>query len=149
MDATFLSPSQLAFIAQQPVGRLATADRDGRPHVVPVCYVYENAAFFIPIDEKPKTTIRLKRLRNIAENPQIALVIDVYNADWSQLAWLMVQGRATVWEYGREQAGSLAALRQKYPQYRDMALEQRPLIQITPERIVSWGTPMQVPRKTE
>jgi PPOX class probable F420-dependent enzyme len=139
MNTTQMRPSQLAFIAQQPVGRLATADRHGYPHVVPVCYVYENAAFFIAIDEKPKTTIRPKRLRNIAENPQVALVIDVYHADWSQLAWLMVQGQAKVWEQGAEQPESLAALRQKYPQYRDMALEQRPLIQIMAERILSWG----------
>jgi PPOX class probable F420-dependent enzyme len=149
MSGTLMTPSQLAFIAQQPVGRLATADRHGRPHVVPVCYVYENAAFFIAIDEKPKTTIRLKRLRNIAENPQVALVIDVYHADWSQLAWLMVQSQAKVWEHGAEQPESLAALRQKYPQYRDMALEQRPLIQITPERIVSWGIPAEAPPKTD
>ncbi len=90
MTLLSLSPQEVSFINQQPVGRLATADRTGQPHVIPVCFAYLAGDFFIAIDEKPKRTIRLKRLRNIAENPQVALVIDVYQADWSQLAWLLV-----------------------------------------------------------
>jgi len=134
-----MSAREIAFVSGQVVGRLATADVHGRPHIVPVCFVYVNAAFFIPIDEKPKRTIRLKRLRNIAENPQVALLFDVYQVDWSHLSWVMVQGEAKVWEQGQEQPSSLAALRQKYSQYREMRLEERPLIQITPARILSWG----------
>ena len=39
-------PDVDAFIAAQPVGRLATADADGVPHVVPVCYAYEGGKMF-------------------------------------------------------------------------------------------------------
>ncbi len=81
----------------------------------------------------------MKRLRNIAENVRVALVIDVYHADWSQLAWLMVQGEALVHQAGRDQPDALAGLRQKYSPYQEMALEDRPLIQIRPARVLSWG----------
>ncbi len=134
-----LSDSQVAFVNRQPVGRLATADVKGQPHVIPVCFVYHSEAFYVAIDEKPKQTLKLKRLRNIAENPQVALVIDVYSEDWSQLAWLMVQGTAIVWERGDKYPEVLAALRQKYRPYQQMALAERPLIEISPERILSWG----------
>ncbi len=134
-----LAPEIVAFVKKQPVGRLATADAQGRPHVVPVCFVYENGAFYSAIDEKPKRTTRLRRLRNIAENPQVALVIDVYQEDWSQLAWVMIQGRAIIHERGQDHAEVLAALRQKYPAYRAMALESRSLIEIVPEHVTNWG----------
>ncbi len=142
MSRSTLSPQEVTFVNQQPVGRLATADGTGQPHVVPVCFVYLVGKFFIAIDEKPKRTVYLKRLRNIAENARVALVIDVYQADWSQLAWLMVQGEAVVNRAGRDQPDALVALRQKYPPYRAMALEDRPLLQIEPVRVLSWGLPL-------
>ena len=134
-----LSAEIAAFIRPQPVARLATADSHGQPHVVPVCFVYENASFYIAIDEKPKRTTRLKRLRNIEANPQAALVIDVYHDDWSQLAWVMVQGTASIHDNIKGHPLILVALRQKYPQYRAMALETRPLIQVVPQHVTSWG----------
>jgi PPOX class probable F420-dependent enzyme len=134
-----LSPSLAAFVRSQPVARLATADSYGQPHVVPICFVYENGSFFIAIDEKPKRTIRLKRLQNIEENPHVALVMDVYHDDWSRIAWVMVQGIATIHENAKGQPAILAALRNKYPQYRSMVLESRPMIQVVPEHIMSWG----------
>ncbi len=133
-----LAPEIVAFVKKQPVGRLATADAQGRPHVIPVCFVYENGAFYSAIDEKPKSTTRLKRLRNIADNPQVALVIDVYQDDWSQLAWVMIQGTATLHERGQDHPEILAALRQKYPAYKAMALEIRSLIEIVPEHVTNW-----------
>lgn len=135
-----LAPEIAAFVARQPVGRLATADAQGRPHVVPVCFVYENGAFYSAIDEKPKRTTRLKRLRNIAENPHVALIIDVYRDDWSQLVWVMVQGKAIVHERGQDYPEILAALRQKYPAYGTMALETRALIEIVPGYVSHWGS---------
>jgi PPOX class probable F420-dependent enzyme len=134
-----LSNEIAAFVHRQPVARLATADSNGQPHVVPVCFVYENGSFYIAIDEKPKQTTRLKRLRNIEVNPHVALVIDVYHDDWSQLAWVMVQGTASIHDTAKGYPLILAALRQKYPQYRTMTLESRPLIQVVPEYVTSWG----------
>jgi PPOX class probable F420-dependent enzyme len=134
-----ISSSQLVFITRQPVGRLATADSNGQPHVVPVCFVYHNDAYYIAIDDKPKQTLNLKRLRNIAENPLVSLVIDVYSDDWSQLAWVMIQGKATTRERGDQHPDVLAALRQKYHQYQTMTLEDHPLIEIAVEHVISWG----------
>ncbi|MBI1885749.1 MAG: TIGR03668 family PPOX class F420-dependent oxidoreductase [Chloroflexi bacterium] len=135
-----LSQRQAAFAAHQRVARLATADAQGRPHAVPVCFVYLDGRFYTPIDEKPKRSMRLKRLRNIEVNPQVALVFDEYSDDWSRLGWVMVQGRADVLDGGEEHAAAVQALRQKYEQYRPMALEGRPLIRVRPERVASWGT---------
>ena len=91
-----LTDAQRRFLAAQRVARLATADAAGRPHVVPICYaVIENTVYFT-IDEKPKKTPELKRLANLRENPQAALVVDHYDEDWSQLGWVMVQGRAEI-----------------------------------------------------
>ncbi len=133
-----LSEARAAFIERQRVAHLATADAAGQPHVVPVCFVYHDGALWIAIDEKPKRGTRLKRLRNIAENPRVSLVFDRYDEDWSRLGYVLVQGVACVIERGEREPQALAALRQKYPPYREMALEERPLIRVTPERVSAW-----------
>ena len=134
-----LSAEELRFIESQRVAHLATADASGRPHVVPVCFAYLDGRIYIAIDEKPKRSLRLKRLRNIEENPQVTLVLDRYDEDWSRLAWELVKGTATVLEGGTEHQQALAALREKYPQYREMRLEELPVIEITVGRVSSWG----------
>ena len=121
------------------VGHLATADAEGRPHVVPVCFAYLDGRIYIAIDEKPKRSLRLKRLRNIEENPRVALVFDRYDEDWSRLGWVMVRGTATVIDGGAEHERAVAELREKYEQYRSMTLEGRPVISVTVERVSSWG----------
>lgn len=133
------SPEALRFIERQRVGRLATADAQAKPHVIPVCFVYLEGRFYSVVDEKPKRSTRLRRLRNIEENPRVALVLDEYSDDWSRLAWVLVEGVAEVLTAGEEYGRALAALRDKYQQYRSMALEGRPLIRIRPERVLSWG----------
>jgi PPOX class probable F420-dependent enzyme len=133
------SPEALTFIQRQRVGRLATADAQSRPHVIPVCFVYLDGLLYSVVDEKPKRSTRLRRLRNIESNPRVTLLLDEYSDDWSRLAWVMVEGVATVVEDREERGPALAALRGKYQQYRSMALEGRPLVRITPERILSWG----------
>jgi PPOX class probable F420-dependent enzyme len=134
-----LSPSELQFIERRSVAHLATADESGKPHVVPICFAYLVGRFYIAIDEKPKRSLRLKRLRNIEENPRVALVFDRYDDDWSRLAWALVQGTATVLLNGPEYERALMALRSRYDQYQAMALEGRPVISVTVERISSWG----------
>ncbi len=90
------TPQQLAFLDAQCAGRLAAADRLGQPHVVPVRYAWAGDALYIALDEKPKRVRpeRLKRVQNILENSQVALVVDQYDDDWSRLAYVLVQGRA-------------------------------------------------------
>ena len=106
---------------------------------MPVCFAYFDGCFYIAIDEKPKSTTRLKRVRNIEENPRGSIVFDRYAEDWSRLAWVMVQGTASVIDSGADYKTALAALREKYEQYQSMALEGRPVIRVTVERVLSWG----------
>ena len=130
-----------AFLDGQRVGRLATADAGGRPHVTPVCFALGAHGLYVTIDEKPKreTARPLKRIRNILENPSAALVVDRYDEGWSLLGWVMVRGAAEILENGEEHDRAQAMLRERYPQYRRMALEGLPVIAVRVERVVSWG----------
>ena len=109
--------------------------------MIPICFVFDGKHFYSPIDEKPKRTapLKLKRLRNIQSNPQIALVIDHYDEDWLRLAYLLVFGKARILLSGRAKRQAVMLLRKKYPQYRRMAIDKRPMIVIAPERITNWG----------
>ncbi len=136
-----LSADERAFAERHRVAHLATADVGGAPHVIPICYALVGELFYFVIDEKPKRTrTGLKRLRNIAANPQVALVIDDYDEDWTRLAYLLVQGRAAVVDDRAEYAGALATLRDRYAQYRVMplAFETHPMVCITPARGHLW-----------
>jgi PPOX class probable F420-dependent enzyme len=140
-DADRRSADARAFADRHRVAHLATADAAGAPHVIPICYALVGAHFYFVIDDKPKRTrTGLKRLRNIAANPQVALVIDDYDEDWTRLAYLLVQGTAAVVDDRGEYAGVLAALRQRYAQYRSMplAFERHPMVRITPVRTHLW-----------
>ena len=134
-----LSPREVVFVRAQRVARMATADAHGRPFAVPICFVYLKGCLYTPIDEKPKGGRRLRRLRNIEANPQVAIVLDRYEDDWDRLAWVLIRGRASLVMDRGEKAQATAALRRKYEQYRSMALEQLPLIRVNPEQTASWG----------
>lgn len=140
-------PAQLArFIDEHRVARLATVDVHGRPFIVPVCYAREETHFFSAIDEKPKRTVPrlLQRLKNIAVNPNVALLIDDYSDDWSRLAYVVIHGTAVILEPDSSPASAhavaVAALRQKYPQYREMRIDASPAIQIEACRVRSWAS---------
>ena len=124
-------------------GYLSTASSDGDPHLQPVVFQALGDALYIAIDEKPKTTLRLRRLTNIESNPRFALLIDRYEDDWSQLWWILLRGPAAVlwpsqWD-ADEASQAISALRAKYRQYESMSLEDRPLLKLTPERITRWS----------
>src|SRR5829696_560681 len=138
---THFSPNQLAFLEAQRVGRLASASSDGAPHVIPVCYACDGTNLYIALDAKPKRVApeRLRRIRNILENPRVALVIDRYSDDWSELAYLLIQGTAALIHPGAaEHRRALALLRERYVQYLAMPLEQQPVIEIRPAKVVAW-----------
>jgi PPOX class probable F420-dependent enzyme len=140
---TQISPPILRFILAHAVARLATTGKDGQPHVIPFCYACDGERFYFVVDEKPKrqTGKPLKRIRNILENPQVALVIDDYADDWTQLAYVLVNGTATVVEDKEEYTRALTLLRERYPQYRvmDLTFARNALVRITPTRIHAWG----------
>lgn len=122
------------------LAHLATADRHGKPLVVPLCFACHRNSIYSVADEKPKKVpvSRLRRLRHIAENPQVALLVDHYEEDWSRLSYILVEGRARELHSGNEHASALRLLRSKYPQYRAMQLEGKPVIKISPRRVIYW-----------
>ncbi len=136
-----LSAEQSSFLDAHPVARLATADGNGAPHVIPICYVVIEDTLYFGIDEKPKSASSkpLKRIRNLIENPKAAVVVDRYDDDWSQLGWVMIRGPAEILENCVEQVRAHEALRVRYPQYREMYLEPLPVVAIRIKRVVSWG----------
>jgi PPOX class probable F420-dependent enzyme len=138
--APSLSDDELALAQSVRVGHLATVDEQGQPHVVPVCWVWHEGAIYTPIDEKPKRPGGgpLQRERNIVRNAAVCLTVDRYDEDWTKLAWLQIRGVAAILRSGLECPAALAELRMRYPQYRAMDLESRPLIQITPSIVRSW-----------
>ena len=93
-----ITPDIEEFIQRVRVARLATIDSEFKPHLVPVVFVFDGNHFFIPVDEKRKKTKpeKLRRIKNIQGNPNVALLIDEYNEDWSRLAFVMIQGTASV-----------------------------------------------------
>ncbi|MFC0548005.1 TIGR03668 family PPOX class F420-dependent oxidoreductase [Kutzneria chonburiensis] len=126
----------LARFAQARVARLATADREGRPHLVPVTFAVHEDVVVIAVDHKPKTTTNLRRLRNIAENEQVSLLVDHYDEDWRQLWWVRVDGIARILS-GDGQIEPIGWLRAKYEQYRDRP-PQGPVIEIRVRKVVDW-----------
>ena len=136
-----LSEPQAAFLQAQRVGRLATSDARGNPHVVPVCFAIANTTLYITIDEKPKrgSGPPLKRLRNMTDNPSTAFVADRYDEDWSQLGWVMLRGHAEILAGGPEHDRAQELLRARYAQYQAMQLDALPVIAIRIERVASWG----------
>lgn len=135
------SEGERLFVERHRLGHLATATASGAPHVIPVCYALVGDGVYFVVDDKPKRTRRgLKRLRNIRENSQVALVVDDYDEDWSRLAFLLIQGRAALVVDAQEYTAVLDQLRSRYAQYRAMALqpETHPMIRITAERVHLW-----------
>lgn len=129
------------FLASLRVARLATADTDATPHVVPVCFVVCADTVYVTIDAKPKRRPgkELKRIRNIMANPRVAIVADRYDEDWTQLGWVMLHGRAEILFEGREHGEAQALLCTRYSQLRAMHIAACPVIAVRIERVTSWG----------
>jgi PPOX class probable F420-dependent enzyme len=146
-----LSDQRVAeFLRLARTGRLATADGAGAPHNVPLCFWFDGGThFYFVIDEKPKRAVgtAIKRMRNIAENPRVALIVDHYEEEWAYLAYVLVRGIARVVEDPNEYMLALRNLRDKYPQYRTMPLnfERNPMVRIAAEQVHPWGARFKPP----
>ena len=137
-----LTESQARFLADARVARLATADANGRPHAIPVCFAFDGEAIYIVLDQKPKATelTRLRRVRNILANPQAALVVDHYDEDWRSLRYILATCRAELLTGDEDEAArAVAILHEKYRQYREMELDDNPVIKLTPQRFTAWS----------
>jgi PPOX class probable F420-dependent enzyme len=115
------------------VARLATVGADGRPHVVPICFVVEGGTLYTAVDEKPKRTRRLQRLANIEANPRVEVVIDHYEEDWSRLWWVRLRGTARI----VDDPTAVELLAAKYPQYARQP-PAGPVIAVTIEERTEW-----------
>ena len=113
-----IPPAVEEFIERARVARLATIDSEFKPHLVPVVFVFNGNHFFIPVDEKRKIAKpeKLKRIRNIQDNPNVTLLIDEYSEDWNKLAFVMIQGKASI---ATKEEGNIQVI-------------------ITPKKVASW-----------
>lgn len=130
------------YVETARVGRLATADGEGRPHAVPVCFALVDGHVVTAIDEKPQRVgpDALRRSRDIEANPRVALVVDHYTEEWSRLGWVQIRGTAThCTPDAASHSSGVDALRRKYDQYATHDLDSRPLIRISPGSVRSWG----------
>jgi PPOX class probable F420-dependent enzyme len=134
MDATAVRRR----VEEARVARLATADGNGKPHVVPVSFAIEDDTLFFAVDAKPKRTTNLKRLRNMAANPSVSLLIDHYEEDWSRLWWVRVDGRARVLTDEAQAQHAVDLLAGKYEQYRNARPSGR-VVAVAIERISGWS----------
>jgi PPOX class probable F420-dependent enzyme len=137
-----ISPEIRVKLEAARVARLATLDAERSPHMVPICFVCDGSVFYSAIDRKPKrvAATSLARLKNIAQTPQVALLVDHYDEDWTRLWYVLVRGEAELVSDSAERERAIQLLRSKYPQYdADMLAGDAPVLRITPARITTWG----------
>jgi PPOX class probable F420-dependent enzyme len=133
MDATEINRR----LAAAEVGRLATVGEGGRPHLVPICFALDGDTLYFAVDAKPKRTRDLKRLRNIAANPAVSVLVDHYENDWSKLWWVRVDGTARKVGDSAEADRAIELLMSRYPQYR-AARPAGPVVAISIGRVTGW-----------
>lgn len=140
-----LSDRELDLLRRARRAVLATIAADGAPRLVPIVFVFENDVIYTALDKKPKRVNDprdLARARDIAQRPRVAVLVDDWDEDWTQLGWLRLSGSARLIgpddEHAGEHVNAVRLLRAKYAQYADHALETRPLIRIAVERVTSW-----------
>jgi PPOX class probable F420-dependent enzyme len=125
-------------LAAAPVGRLATADAAGVPHVVPAVFALDDDRIYIAVDAKPKRSADLKRLRNIDANPRVAFLVDHYGDDWTRLWWVRADGTARVVADPDGMRRPIDLLVERYAPYR-AARPPGPVIEIEVDRLSGWS----------
>jgi PPOX class probable F420-dependent enzyme len=143
-----LSGAQRAFLASARRATLATIAADGRPRLVPICFVLDagRPILYTPIDEKAKRhddPLKLARVRDVQADPRVSVIVDRWDEDWAQLAWLRCHGTASILmpadDDESEHILAVGGLRAKYTQYADHRLEDRPIIRVEIARSSAWG----------
>jgi PPOX class probable F420-dependent enzyme len=150
-----INPAHIKTIINKArVARLATVDSASKPHLIPVVFVYDDDHYYIPIDEKTKQQSsskpeKLKRIKNILVNPNVALLIDEYNEDWAKLYFVMIQGRASLISNNNNKKGqgqngpslllekAHKLLSEKYHQYQKIGIGKY-VMAIYPQKVITW-----------
>ncbi|MCY3564121.1 MAG: TIGR03668 family PPOX class F420-dependent oxidoreductase [bacterium] len=125
-------------LAETRSATLGTVDHTGRPHLVPIVFAYRDGRLYTAVDHKPKSTNRLKRLRNIETNSAVSVLLDHYDDDWTRLWWIRVDGSARVIASGPAFREGIALLTRKYQPYEDQP-PPGPVIEIRVETIRAWS----------
>ena len=125
-------------LAGARVARLATVDAEGKPHVVPIAFADHDENLYFVVDDKPKRTRDLKRLRNIAGNPHVSVLVDHYEDDWTRLWWVRVDGVAHVLAHDAEAQRAIDLLALKYAQY-ERTRPRGPVVEIRIKRMTGWS----------
>jgi PPOX class probable F420-dependent enzyme len=118
------------------VARLGLLDDDGRPRVLPITFAVAGGFIYSAIDSKPKRTAQPARVRYLRRRPEVALTVDRYDDDWTELAWVQVLGRIEQLDPGDDEPG-MRALTNKYEPYRNEP-PPGPLLRLVPERTLHW-----------
>jgi PPOX class probable F420-dependent enzyme len=146
-----LTEAQREMLEQSRRAILGTTAEDGRPRLVPMVFAVAAAddghtLLYSALDEKPKSVSdphRLARVRDIVERPNVSVLVDRWDEDWSRLAWLRLDGRATLLEPDgpdtEEHGAAVRLLRDRYVQYATHRLEERPMLRIEIDRVVDWS----------
>jgi PPOX class probable F420-dependent enzyme len=125
-------------VASASVARLATVGSDGQPHIVPITFAVDAQTLYFAVDAKPKRTTNLKRLRNIAANPAVSILVDHYEDDWDMLWWVRLDGRARLVRDEAESRRAIQLLAARYSQYRAKA-PGGPVVAVAIEGMTGWS----------
>ncbi|HEY0830851.1 MAG TPA: TIGR03668 family PPOX class F420-dependent oxidoreductase [Candidatus Dormibacteraeota bacterium] len=124
-------------LARSKVAHLATVSAEGRPHVVPIVFALDGDTLYFAVDAKPKKTARLARLKNIAENPAVSVLVDHFEDDWTKLWWVRADGTARIITDNPEVQRVIDRLAKRYHQY----VTERPggpVVAIHIARLTGW-----------
>ena len=125
-------------LSNSRVARLATVDQDGRPHIVPIVFALDADTLYFAVDAKPKKTTNLKRLKNIAANPAVSVLVDHYEDDWTKLWWVRADGTARVVTDSVEAEHAIDLLAHKYEQHR-LSRPSGPVVAIHVDSVIGWS----------
>jgi PPOX class probable F420-dependent enzyme len=126
-----------ARFATARIARLATADGQGVPHLVPITFALADDEILSAVDHKPKRSTALRRLANLAANPRVAVLVDAYDEDWSRLWWARADGTAEVLRDTTSLRRVQDLLRERYPQYAEVPIDG-PVIRVRVETWSGW-----------
>jgi PPOX class probable F420-dependent enzyme len=121
-------------VSKSRVARLATIDPDGRPHLVPIVFALDGDTLYSAVDAKPKRSRRLRRIENARARPDVTVLVDHYDEDWSRLWWVRLRGRARVLDSGEEAERALGLLMERYEQYQ----QEHPSLPVLAVDVLEW-----------
>ena len=106
---------------------------------MPIVFALEDDTLYTAVDAKPKRSRTLRRIENARARPDVTVLVDRYEEDWSRLWWVRLRGRARVLDEGAEADHALELLARKYAQYRD-AGPTPPVLAVDVDEWLGWST---------